>query len=514
MAVRTAQVDTSSEQDLRLGMLNTLLMTPHRNLSASHPVHEQMIAQDPLFYVRLGAWYADNGEIRDHKELFIVNLCLSNFEGHRDVGLAMLRELPPYQVERVIDFIHGRKKKVSTPVTTGTGRNQKTTHRTALTDSGLGKNIPRSVATEVKRYLTDREDDPVWFDACVLQARKSLKRVYSLLHIEPSDRAQKILFDEDPPDDSKLKAVKELRKTESAAKQAEIIIANKVPYRIASTVISAMSPTVLLALVQVMSDQELINNIGSLKRRGAFDNPDLKAFIQERLDKAKTGKRVAAMKASQVKKTTDIDEDVAKQLEDIGDAQLKSKGRIKRPTAIIIDKSGSMNIAIEVGKQIAAMTSAIMDADLFVYACDEMAYPIVSSGTDLASWEKALNGIFATGCTSCGVGIEMLRRNKQYVENIIMITDEGENRSPSFLSSILNYMKDMDTRPNVLFVKCGTHRDTLEQRCRNNDIDYDAYIFNGDYYSLPGLIPLLTKPSKIDLLMEIMSYTLPQRKVA
>src|SRR4051794_2666066 len=68
-----------------------------------------MVTSDPRFYVRLGAWYSDHGDVRDHKEMFAVTLILSDFPGHRDVGLAMLRELPPYQVVRVLDFIHGRK---------------------------------------------------------------------------------------------------------------------------------------------------------------------------------------------------------------------------------------------------------------------------------------------------------------------------------------------------------------------------------------------------------------------
>ena len=54
--------------------------------------------QDPRFYVRLAAWYNDHGDVRDHKEMFVVTLALSDFEGHRDVGLALLRRLPPYQV--------------------------------------------------------------------------------------------------------------------------------------------------------------------------------------------------------------------------------------------------------------------------------------------------------------------------------------------------------------------------------------------------------------------------------
>src|SRR5215471_19026882 len=94
-----AQSPSTPEQDPRLALLNSLLTTPHREL----------VAKDPRFYVRLGAWYTDHGDVRDHKEMFIITLVLSDFEGHRDVGLALLRSLPPYELARIVDFIHGRK---------------------------------------------------------------------------------------------------------------------------------------------------------------------------------------------------------------------------------------------------------------------------------------------------------------------------------------------------------------------------------------------------------------------
>src|SRR2546423_13826207 len=106
----TRNIAANPEQDLRLALLNTLLTTPHRKLEQIHPVHAQIVTSDPRFYVRLAAWYNDHGDVRDHKEMFAVTLILSDFPGHRDVGLAMLREMPPYQVVRVLDFIHGRKK--------------------------------------------------------------------------------------------------------------------------------------------------------------------------------------------------------------------------------------------------------------------------------------------------------------------------------------------------------------------------------------------------------------------
>src|SRR5262249_2026020 len=159
------------EQDLRLKILNTLLTTPRRRLDEIWLVHDELVMQDPLFYVRLAAWYADHGDVRDHKEMFIIALGLSAFPGHRDVGLALARELPPYQVVRVVDFISGKKKKSGE----------------ATVDFGLFKNPPRALRTEVTRYLREREADAAWFDSSVLVARKALKRLYALLHVKPSE---------------------------------------------------------------------------------------------------------------------------------------------------------------------------------------------------------------------------------------------------------------------------------------------------------------------------------------
>src|SRR3954449_8463584 len=109
MTTATATATMTTEQDVRLRLLNTLLTTPHRKLEEIAPVHADMVKADPRFYVRLAAWYADHGDVRDHKEMFVATLSLSDFPGHRDVGLAMLRQFPPYEVARVLDFVHGRK---------------------------------------------------------------------------------------------------------------------------------------------------------------------------------------------------------------------------------------------------------------------------------------------------------------------------------------------------------------------------------------------------------------------
>ncbi|CAN5916793.1 hypothetical protein BH23PLA1_BH23PLA1_15410 [soil metagenome] len=519
------------ERDPRLDILNTLLTTPHRDLGQLWPIHQEMARQDPRFYVRLAAWYNDHGDVRDHKEMFVVGLALSTFEGHRDVGLALLRELPPYEVARVLDFVHGRKttrKAGSVAVAPkATGRKArskakaKAKAKAATVPAGNGKvvesfglfrNPPNSLRTEIARYLREREADPDRFDGAVLVARKAIKRMYALLHVKPGERAQQILFDDNPPPDSRAFALRALARADSPAEQARVIVEHRIPYRVAASAVRQLTPTVLLALIDRMSPQELINNLAALKKRGALDNPDLKSLIEAKLEQAKTSKRVSAFKAGEAVKAAGLSADLRAKVEDVADAQVKAKGRIKRPTALLIDKSSSMTTAIELGKRIGALISAVCEAELYVYAFDNMAYPIERAGDDLASWEKALEGIHANGWTSCGVGIDALRRKRQYVEQIVMITDEGENTPPMFADALKAYRDEVKADPNVCFVRTPGASNALEDRCRAAGIPADAFQFNGDYYSLPNLVPLLARPSRLELLLEIMEYPLPTRK--
>jgi hypothetical protein len=495
---------TTNEQDLRLKLFNTLLTTPHRDLAGIYPVHQEIIGQDPRFYVQLAAWYADEGEVRDHKEMFVVNLVLSDFPGHRDVGLALLRQMPPYQVGRVFDFVKGQMLQ----------RRVKREGQVELVAEkrGLFHNVPRSMKTEISRYLREREADPDWFDGSVLQARRALKRLYASLHISPSARAQAILFDDAPPADSRLYALKLMSQAQTPAEQARAIVEHKIPYRVAVSVIKQITPTVLVALLERMTPQEVINNLGSLKRHGVFDNPEVKALVEAKLDQAQSSERVSAYKAKEAVKVAGVSADIAAKLDAVTEAQVRAKGSIARPTALLIDKSGSMSEAIEIGKRIGAMIAGVCQAPLYAYAFDTLGYPIQVAGPALAEWERALVGIQAGGGTSCGVAVEMMRRQKQVVEQIIMITDEGENTSPRLVEALQQYRAELKADPHLVFVKTRGASQQLEQECQRERLSFDAYQFSGDYYALPNLLPLLSRPSKLDLLLEIMAYPLPKRK--
>jgi hypothetical protein len=242
-----------------------------------------------------------------------------------------------------------------------------------------------------------------------------------------------------------------------------------------------------------------------------MENPQVKALINEKLEQAQGDVRVAALKGRVAADATELDTETAARLERVMDEQVKKRGKISKPTALLIDKSSSMESAIEVGKRIAALISGITDADLFVYAFDTLPYPVKASGSQLSDWERAFQHLKAGGATSIGSPLEAMRLRKQRVEQIILVTDEGENTAPYFAETYDAYKRDLNVEPSVLIVKVGYAYDWLERKLQERQAQVDTFTFAGDYYSLPNLIPLLSRPSRLELLMEILEIPLPMR---
>ncbi|WP_414519835.1 vWA domain-containing protein [Nostoc sp. PCC 9305] len=472
----------TAERDLRLEMLNSLLTTPHRKLEQVAEIHQLIVELDPIFYGHLAVWYQRHGDVRDHKEVFIAHLLTSNLTEHRDAGFMMLQEFPPYQVARVVDFMKQQQNK-----------------------------LPRSARTAVRRYLKTRESNPALFDRAALRGRKAMKHLYASLHIKPNERANAILFRDTPPEGSLANVLKQLAKAENAAEQARLIVEFKIPYTIAIGAIKQLTPVVLVALINSMSPQEAINNLKSLQTRGAMDHPQVKKLIDSKLEAASKSGRVSAFKAQIATDAGYFDADTVAQLEKVTNEQVKRRGAIARPTALLVDKSGSMENAIAIGKQLAALISGITKAELFVYAFDTIPYTVTAKGKELSDWERAFQHINAGGGTSIGCALEAMRKKKQVVDQIILVTDEGENAAPYFGEVYKNYCRELAIMPNVVIVRVGTHYNWVESQLKQQQAPVDTFTFAGDYYSLPNIVPLLTRPSRLDLLMEILDMPLPVR---
>lgn len=480
----------AQETDIRVQILNSFLTTPHRKLETLASVHTSALQRDPLFYGHLAPWYFEKGEVKDHRILFVAHLATCDFEEFREAAWMLLQQLAPYEVARVLDH----------------------------TKRVIGK-TPRSLKSAIAHYLQQREKNNRQFDGAALRARNDLKHLYASLRLKPGPRAQAILFDERPPEDSPLAALKRLAHTASAEEQAQIILDHKIPYTTAIGAIKHITPALLVSLINAMSPQEVINNLAALKRRGAMDDVDVKALIEQKITESATDKRVSTLKAKKAIEAAKVDEKTEQLLNEVTHQRVASKVEIKRPTALFVDKSGSMQNAIEVAKQLAALVSTVITADFHVYAFDNAAFELKvpvqkEARPTLNDWEKAFALIKANGATSIGCALAKMTKEKVYIEQIILVTDEGENSPPYLKDAWEEYSKVMQVAPSIISVQVDGANQHFTDGLRTHGIEVTSYQFKGTKihdYELPNILPLLAMPSKAELVDMIMQYTIPQR---
>ena len=123
--------------------------------------------------------------------------------------------------------------------------------------------------------------------------------MYALLHIKPAERAQKILFDEEPPADSRRFALEELAKAATPAEQARAILAHRIPsgsagFFAAQSHRPPLEGAMRIAIGQLCQESNTFNplpttqadfeNFGVLRGRGLVeqmaDTNELGGFIQ------------------------------------------------------------------------------------------------------------------------------------------------------------------------------------------------------------------------------------------
>ncbi|MCE7873761.1 VWA domain-containing protein [bacterium CPR1] len=475
--VWTGQTAEERERDHRLRLLESLLTTPHRRLDRLAGLHQQMARQDILFYVHLAAWYRQHGQVRDHQELFTAQLVLDST--YRDVGLALLRQLPPYQLARVLTEVKRR-----------------------------GKNPPRSLRTEIERYLRRREADPAAFDGAALAARKALKQLYTSLHIKPGPRAQAILFEDRPPEDSRLFALRELARERDPERQAALVRKHRLPYKVAAGLLVRHEATAL-ALVEQMSPAELLNHMGTLKKNGWLALDPVAERVRSALEQAGSNRRVSALKVEKAARAAG--EDWQALLDRILQKRLESNaGWITRSTALLVDASASMEPALELGKRLASMVAAVARGPLAVYTFARESTLVDPERRDYAGWAEAFEGLEARGQSSMGAALLTLYKSPRVFDQVILVSDQRENQSPRFLPA-LRLLRRRNRWLSFCFVNLDGGVHLLEADCRRLKVDLQTFNFQGDYYALPNLLPFLAQPSRMAMLMEILDTPLPGR---
>lgn len=470
------------ESSARHALVHSFLEASHGNLENLKERHLQALRCDPLIYAPLARWYQDHGSLRDHHQLFPAHLLASQDQEFRDHGLVLAQRLRPYQLARMVRY------------------SKESLH-----------NRNRSLRSAVQFYLRRRENDPLWFDECVLRDKRSMRYLYATMHVRPSERAQQILFEERFPSDSRLKVVRQLHQLKhNPTRQAELIVQHRIQFTTALGAAGPLQPPLLRALIEVMTPQQLINHLAFLQRHGALGISGPRKAIMEKILAGTLESRVHDTKSLKALKHLQDDPELRRSLLEMSQERLRRRGRLTRPTLLMVDKSGSMEQCIEIGRMLACLCSTIADAPLWVEAFDSESFSVQASQPTFDAWEMAFRHIRAQGWTSLGATLRKLQHKN--FEQILLISDGVENTRPFFCEELTRYQQSRGRPVKVFWLKvAATGHTPLEESARNFPIELETIPFQGDYYNLPNLVPMLCQQqqdeSLLSQILELPLYT-------
>jgi hypothetical protein len=563
-------------------IFRSLLRTPHHGKAIDETIalHKAQFDRDPHLYGKLAVYAVAEGNcaVRDIQDVFVATLFASPYEEHRSAAWVMLQDMPPYRVARILDYVTGyyeivhkrsndkwelpkngengvvvkpahfsekhpdltKRGKLIPEKTIKLGkalrakmktREQQITVKTyQVYHPGFGhKSINRYLRSAIKHYLSwrEREENRSLMEGALVRARKFMRRLYAKSRTLPmgdeKSWVNRYLFHEEVPTGSRMSAIQQILGCTDPAQQAKIAIDNNIPLPTLCSLVDNVTPSLLVAMVYVMSPQEVLANQNLLRRHGAFNNPELKAMIHEKLAKIMKGKKgkVDALKGQAAAATEGLDEDTKALLVKVTDTELKKYDQIVADTLILVDISGSMQAAIEIARGLAPVIcqAAENPDNVWVYTFNAMGVERkVGKNEDprnKSAWDKVFAMVRADGGTNAGGGLLAFARHRKTVEQIILITDEGENGTPCFADALKQYTAATPCEPKIVIIRCPGDRSTwgqIERSLKSKGVTPDIVtVEKMDTISWPNILQLLTGKGMKDLVQDILDLELPDR---
>lgn len=470
-------------------LIAELSKSVHGSLKEYVPIGKQGVQQEGEFFQHLVAWDRTHGQIRDSKvALPIVGLAFEKDEELVDNALAHIALLGPRELARAYRF-------------------------------GLEIRLPgkmRQLRRLVEDYLHQKEQDKGW-DHLAIQHRGTLKELYSLAHAKPEkERTNVVLygrnFDKTKaplPKGSVFEVVANL-KNMSPTEAAGSIMKYRIPFLIAMGALGAKAkePDLVLALIGAMSATELTTNVKMLEKLGLKTNPALRGAFDAALLKASTSKK-NTLKTTQAVEAVQ-DEGLKEKLRGLQAKQIAAAGGPDGDWVILIDKSGSMNHAIETGCHVAGAMTQFIKGKVGLIFFDTSPMAVDVTGLSLDQIQKATRSFRASGGTSIGCGLNRMLVEKVAVDGIVIVSDGGDNTAPLFHDVYPKYAKFCDKDVPVYFYQLSGETDKLTPYMQRAGLEMTTFDLRGskiDYYSVVNTIQTL-RSNQYSLVEEILSTPL------
>lgn len=470
----------------RSRLIASLLKIPHGDLSLFTVDALPAAKADPELFAHLTAWNHSKGKVRDSKVALPVLALRGLAKEDTDFAVnavAHLLSLDPRELSRAYQY---------SKVLTAAGHHIPGGHRRLL-ESGL------------KQYLAIREANEQWWDRTVLQHRQAMTALYAIAHYKPSPRAQAILFEKRYPVGSVFATVKML-KTMNPREAAGTILQYKIPMQIAVGAVAKLKdPDVILALLEGMSGNEVLNSSAMLTKLGVMDSPPLKAAYDAAIERAKEDKRVNTYRASTAVKS--LDEKTAVKVMQVQRSQERKLSGIDGNWLVIGDKSGSMQHSVEVAKQVAAVLASQVKGQVTLVFVNSSPQPFAVTSKTYDEIATLTKYVRADGGTNLGCGLDYVREKGMLVDGIVLVSDGGENNQPWFSSVYHRYCEQFHIEPSVTLFHVPGDENRFAYYCTHHQppvvfemFDLGSHV---DMYSLPNLVSTL-KAGRHTLVDEVM----------
>lgn len=483
----------------RKQFLSTLMKIEHGKLEGF--LKEGLLASqvEPELFAHFIAWNQIKGKVRDSKVAYPVIGLRSVKREDRDLAenaVAHLMLLSPRDLVRAYDF------------------NKQLTAMGHTINAQYRKLLEHGMNT----YLQVRETNQKMWDRTVLVHRESMKRLYRITHRSPvagnlGDRPQKVLFDNEYPAKSIFETVKNFR-NDSPSYIAGAILKHNIPFEVVvGSVPNIKHPDILLALIEGMTGNQIVTNSKMLEKLGVKNDPILNAAYQSALERATKDKRLNVLKAGVAAERVTLSAMSSRgnMADDLRNLQAKATtrqlGGIDGDWLVLGDCSGSMSSSVELAKKIAALITERVKGKVWLIFFNTHPFPFNVTGKTFFQIEQDTKRIIADGGTSIGCGLDYILAKRESVDGIVVVSDGGENTSPYFGSTYINYCLKMDKEPTVYFFNMAGENDIMSRDLRSKNIQFEEFDFRTkkiDYYSLPNIVQTLrvNRYSLVDEIME------------
>lgn len=504
-----------NEVDKRIKIVNSIFSTPHGDLISLHSIHKECLKVDPLFYLKFAHYYNKNGDVRDHKKVFAAMALTSELYDFRDLGGYFLLDLDPKDFLTTVEACFGKftlLKKVKTK-----NKKEVTVKEVVEKDIFIGGSggKKRRIRKFTTSYLRKYEKDAITNSNSFLLHRHHLRKLYQLCHVKPIPIAAGSLgFKVDKnvsycPVYNSFDIMKEISNTTDETKICELITKNKIPALSAIGAIKKMTPAIVAVLCSTMSGKQLQIFMTLMQKKGLLEDKDFKKEVVKKLDKQAKN---LSLRGTSAAKVLGKDADI---ITDSVDKFMKSLPMIKKKVLLCIDKSGSMENAIDLGKRLGiALASKIEDPEknLYMIAFNNYAtyIPLPIQKTH-SQFETVMKHTIADGGTSMGVGVKCALDNGFVPTDIVFISDNDENGSP-YLDHVLEDKRELLCGVRVIGCLVGRIERNLpikEERAKLNSIQVENLdLRKADDYSIPNVLRTFAKGGIRDLIQEIDSIDL------